>query len=83
MEWVCVRTVAGTIKATVAVNLWVVEAPANLLGCAPEVVDGALSIVRDLTGRNQDVVDGNALAAVRQVQCVVEHGARLVVGEAV
>ena len=83
MEWVCGRTVAGAIKATVAVYLWVVEAPANLLGCAPEVVDRALNIVRDVTGRNQDVVDGNALAAVRQVQCVVKHGARLVVGEAV
>ena len=77
------RTVAGAIKATVAVYLWVVEAVADLLWRAPEVVDGALGIVRDVTGRNQDVVDGNALAAVRQVQCMVEHGARVVVGEAV
>lgn len=77
------RTITGAVVAAVAVDLRVLEAAADLLGRAPEVVDGALGVGLDLAGRDEDVVDGDALAAVREVEGVVHHRVGLGVGEPV
>ena len=75
--------VAGAVEAAVAVQRWVREVGADLLGRGPEVVERVLLIGEDVAGGDQDVVCADALAAVGEPEGVVERQGRLGVGETV
>ena len=75
--------VASAIEAAVAGKLRCSEVGTNLLGGGPEVVDRVLLVGKDSAIRDEDVVDTNTLARVRQVEGVVQSSRRIRVSETI
>ncbi len=69
-------TVAGAVQAAVVLELGAGDVRAELLGAAPEVVDGVLFVGEDIARGDEDVVDADAGAAVRHVEGVVVREVR-------
>ena len=75
--------VASAVEATVAGKLRCSEVGANLLRGGPEVVDRVLLVGKDSAIRDEDVIDTDTLARVRQVEGVVQCSRRIRVGETI
>lgn len=75
--------VAGAVEAAVSEEVGRAEVGADLLGGAPEVVDGAALVGEDVACGDEDVVYVDARAAVWEPQGVVLCGGGFIVGEAV